>query len=536
MMSASPNPAVRLSACRGLLGLTLAVAMVASLCALGPAPLLGQAQAQELPPSLVNKLKDAVVLIEVTLTGPDGESGASGSGFVISADGQIVTNAHVVSMVNENERGGVTVATGRKVEVIFHPATPQEESFEAQVLRENHSLDLALLKIERATPQYLGFVDSDSIVETSRIYVCGHPLGLREVSIRTGTVTAHRNWEGSSYIEHDASAEEGNSGGPVVIADGSVTGVHTLTLVSSGMLTKFAIPSNVVSGWLATDPSQDPPIPIPGKRVRELLANTNMHYEEKADETGVFVVQPEGEGDVVEVHEWQDFLRVFADLGALPGENGYLQGAAALAALRFNYTDPVGRLSLFNNEGTYGLYWEAQVPISAASPDYLATLSRAGSVQAMRWKQLMNLEALADVGQLYPGGDEAALTTRLEEQIKAAGLNYEKQEDKYFKIPYDNEVNVFTSIFSGVVYTRAYTGGMPGENPSEQGQKAIELLLRNWDDSLGRLAMDDDGDVVWESQVPTEFITPDYLAILTSTCATQVAAFWGVYGKVPFNG
>ncbi|HUS80654.1 MAG TPA: hypothetical protein VM283_05250, partial [Armatimonadota bacterium] len=62
------------------------------------------------------------------------------------------------------------------------------------------------------------------------------------------------------------------------------------------------------------------------------------------------------------------------------------------------------------------------------------------------------------------------------------------------------------------------------------------LLLRNWDDSLGRLAMDDDGDVVWESQVPTEFITPDYLAILTSTCATQVAAFWGVYGKVPFNG
>lgn len=528
-MAYCPGP-TRGHARGGLLFAVVIVAVIAGLCL--------PAWAQELPPSLVTKLKDAVVLIEVTLTTPDGEMGASGSGFVISPDGQIVTNAHVVSMVSEDDWGGVTVATERKVVVVFHPATPQEETVEARVLRENHEVDLALLKIERATPAYLGFVNSDAVVETSRIYVCGHPLGLREFSIRTGTVTAHRTWEGSRYLEHDASAEEGNSGGPVVIADGSITGVHTLTLVSSGMLTKFAIPSNVVTGWLATDPSQDPPPKIPGKKIRELLAVSNLAWEDQG--TGTFALTPEG-GETVFVHEYQDFLRVYAALDVLPGENPYLQGCAALAALRFNYEDPVGRMSVMSDEGTYYLYWEAQVPMSVATVQYLATLSNVGSVQIARWRQLMANEELAEIGSWYPGGDEAALTTRLEEQIKAANLTYEAAEyenrdGRYFKLPYDNEVTVFASIWNGMVYTRSYTGGMPGDNISQQGQYAIQMLMRNWDDPFGRLALDGDNDLVWESQVPSDFITPDYMAILSATCATQIADFWEIYGRTELNG
>jgi len=527
-MTAPPRPTRRLLR-GGLLPAVVIAGMVAGLCSL--------AAAQEMPASVVAKLKDAVVLIEVSLATAEGELGASGSGFVISPDGQIVTNAHVVSMTSEDEFGGVIVATDRTVNVVFHPATAQEEIRPARVLRENHDLDLALLKIERATPVYLGFVDSDSVVETSRIYVCGHPLGLREFSIRTGTVTAHRTWEGSRYIEHDASAEEGNSGGPVVLVDGSITGVHTLTLVSSGMLTKFAIPSKIVTGWLATAPSEDPPPPIPGKKIRDMLANSDLNWTEVG--TAMFALTPEG-GQTVYVHEYESFLRVYAELGALPGENAYLQGAAALAALRFNYEDPVGRISLWEHDEMRDLYWEAQVPMSVATVQYLAALSRVGSVQIERWSEFMNVEELTEVGALYPGGDEEALTDRLEEQIKAAKLNYESKQyeegGRYFKLPYDNEVDVYASIFSGMVYTRAYTGGMPGEDATQQGQYAIEMLVRNWDDPFGRLALDGDNDLVWESQVPADFITPDYMAILGATCATQVADFLEEYGEWPFNG
>ena len=59
---------------------------------------------------------------------------------------------------------------------------------------------------------------------------------------------------------------------------------------------------------------------------------------------------------------------------------------------------------------------------------------------------------------------------------------------------------------------------------------------RNWDDPFGRLSLDSDLDLLWESQVPIDFLTPDYLAIIANTCATQASSFWEEYGHTPFNG
>jgi len=488
--------------------------------------------AQQLDAGIIQKLKDAVVLIDVDLALRGGDAtGGTASGFLISDQGHIVTNAHVVALTTQDEFGGTLVAENRTVQVIFHPGTPQEEAVPAQVLRENHDLDLALLKIERATPMYLELADSDAATETSRIYVCGHPLGLREISFRTGTVTAHRTWDDHRYVEHDASAEEGNSGGPVVGAHGRVVGVHTMTLVSKGMLTKFAIPSNVVAAWLETDPSEDPPPPIPGKAVRRLLDATELHYEQAG--TGMFSL-PYENGVTVYVHDYDDFLRVFVPLGELPGTSKLLQGFCAMEALWFNYVDPVGRLSVRGEEGDYELYWECQAPMGAASPEYLTALANAAADQVQRWWETLEAQDPEEPEHLYPGGDEAALTVRLKQLIAAAELQSEEKED-YFLLPYDNDVTVAASIFRGMVYVRAYTGGMPGENRGEQALIAIQLLKRNWNDSFGRLALDGDNDLVWESQVPFDFVTPDYLAILTGTCATQVASFWEAYGHVPLN-
>ena len=530
-MTAIPHPPNRAARRRVLLPL-LAITLTCALAPLAPQTLT-PAGAQALPADLVTRIKDAVVLIDVTLRAQGRESGATGSGFVISPDGQVITNAHVVATLIEDPSGGSIIADERVVEVIFHPGTALEEVYPAQVLRENHDLDLALLKISLDTPAYLELGDSDTVVETARVYACGHPLGLREISIRTGTVTAHRTWEGRSYIEHDASAEEGNSGGPVVTDLGQVVGVHTLALVSRGMDTKFAIPANVVTAWLATPPAQDPDIPIPGSTMRALLEASELIYREEGE--GAFAI-PYDNDVTIHAHQFEDFLRLYAELGELPRGDATLRGTRALAALRFNYTDPVGRISLWDRGGEgLWLYWECQVPMSSASGEYLATVALVGAHQVARWQEVLAGRMPGEPSELYPGGDEATLLARLEQQIEAAGLHYE-DGGNYFKLPYDNDVDVYTRIYKGVVYTFAYTGGMPGANPEEQGRIAIELLKRNWNDPFGRLSLDGDNDLVWESQVPAGFLTPDYLAIIGATAASQVADFLGVYGRVPLNG
>ncbi len=439
-------------------------------------------------------------------------------------------------MVTQDDAGGTVVATDRTVQVVFHPGTAQEKVFPAQVLREHHEHDLALLKIEAATPVYLDLADSDAVAETSAIYACGHPLGLREISIRTGTVTAHRTWEGKPYIEHDASAEEGNSGGPVVLPDARVVGVHTLTLVSSGMMTKFAIPSNVVTAWLATDVADDPPLPIPGKVIRELLANSNLNYEDAGE--GSFSIPYDNDVTLI-AHEYDDFLRLYCELGQLPGGERLLQGMAALEALRFNYSDPVGRLSVWEpEEGDLRLYWECQIPMSTATGEYLRTIADVGALQVARWGAVLRAEQPEEPTSLYPGGTEeeiAAMVEHLGQQIADTGLTHEKN-DRTFEIPYDNDVTVRSTIYQGMVWTYAYTGGMPGDSTAAQGQIAIELLKRNWDDPLGRLSLDGDNDVCWESQVPSTCLTPDYIAIVAGTAASQVAGFIETYGQIPFNG
>ncbi len=498
-----------------------------------------------LGPEVLARVKDAVVLVEVNLeasaTG-DKASGA-GSGFVISAEGMIVTNAHVVAPEIEKESGRTVVADKRMVTVTFHPNTPRERSFPAQVLRENAELDLALLKIESATPTYLELADSDKVYETQPVFVCGHPLGFPEISIRSGTVTATRTWQGSKYIEHDAAAESGNSGGPLVDEQGRVVGVHTLTIAASSMLTKFAIPSNVVDVWLKSAPAQDPIREAPGSRVRKMLARSDLYYSDEGD--GVFSL-PYDNNVTVYMHEYQDFLRGYVDLGYLPGDNESQQGLVALLALRLNFNDPIGRLSAYRNEdGEYELYWEFQAPISAVNPKFVRFVGRVGAWQAGRWRGLLDDVNFSGPQEMdIPVDVEEHLFDKLGELLEKTGLVYKRDDEKQrYVLPYENDgdeegsvINVTMRVYRSMVWTFTYLGGMPGKTEAERNKIAIELLERNWDDPFGRLSLDSDLDLLWESQVPMDFLTPDYLAILANTCASQAASFKKTYGFTPFNG
>jgi S1-C subfamily serine protease len=516
--------------------LSAATALVVALAGLGGCAL--QCPIRLKPPrkrgsdAVVARLKDTVVLVDVTLEMPDGqERGCTGSGFVISDDGRIVTNEHVVAPRVE-EDGRTLEATGRKVKVIFHSGTPQEESVPAEVARENAQVDLALLKIDRKTPVYLDLGDSDAVSETTKVYAAGHPLGLREISIRTGTVTARRFYEGHHYLEHDAATEGGNSGGPVVDEQCRVLGVHELTLGSENMLTKLAIPSNVVRDWLASAPSQDPQRPKPGEAIAKLLEAAKLVTEGQKD--GVFSL-PYDNGVTVFVHKYRDFLRVYVPLGAPPGGDRGTQGSYAIRALRFNYSDPVGRISLQAGGGKSDLFWECQMPFGVVTAEYLGVVCKAAAKQGERWAQLVSDKEQSEMDYLYPGGDENTLRAQLQQTIEGAKLKYE-DTGKYFKLPYDNGVDVRASIYDGMARVSCFTGGLPGQEGDEQAGIALELLQRNWSDSFGRLSLDPDRDLVWESQVPASFLTSDYLAMLASTCANQVADFWQKYGHVPFHG
>jgi hypothetical protein len=500
----------------------------------------GAAQA-ELSAYVLNRVKDSVVLIDVRLTLPnDDKAEFSGSGFVISADGQIATNNHVISLTTEAAGGGTVTAKSREVTVTFHPGTDQEKAYPAEVARANPDLDLAVIKVDLATPTFLELADSDAVEETSAVWAVGHPLGLREISFRAGEISARRTWEGHQYLEHTAIAEGGNSGGPLIDVDGRVLGIHSMTLTASNSMTKFAIPSNVLRDWLRTPATQDPQPENPSKKLRDLLDQCKLKYTEY--EGGVFDLGYDND-ETVTVHQWHDFFRAYVQLGTLPGDDAAEQGKYALEALHFNYTDPVGRLSLFNNEKKHSLDldWEAQIPLTTAlqNPEYVKALCLAGANQAKRWEKIVAGEKPDEPDDLYPGGDEQAQMAALHDLLAGSGLKFEEKgegDDKYYSLAYADDVKVNVSMIKGMVWTHCWTGGMPGGTDEGKGAKALELLERNWNDSFGRLSRDDDGDILWESQVPNNFLTPDYLAILANNCHDQVVDYKKVYGDIPLAG
>lgn len=504
----------------------------------------------EISPEALDKIRDTTVLVEVSFQLPDGSVQGSGTGFVINGEGRIITNAHVVSPEIELDEGNVVTAISRDVKVVFHPATDQEQSYAAQVLRESTDVDLALLKIDQATPTFLDLGDSDAIAETAKILACGYPLGLREISFRGGMVTAHRNFEGKTFLEHDAEADDGNSGGPVVDEQARVVGVHTYTRISRNMSTKWAIPSNVVRTWLASDPALDPPVyfasasggrPIEGgseatggtvqggsatPALEELLEASGLTYSHAA---GATYELPFDNDATVYVSSFDDLLRVHVIYGAMP------QGAGP-AALRFTYYDPVGRLSLGAEGGEETLYWEAQVPMGSASGEYLRDLCVIAANQIESFAEYMKTEDEPQTPtDLYPGGDKATLLSQLKQIADGSGLTYEMYDDETLKVPFDNEVDVYANIYNGVAYIHAYGGGLPGADADQATGLTADMLRFNWNDPIGRLALDDDYDVVWECQVPMNYLTSDYFYIVCSIAANQVEAYWDEFGKIPFN-
>ncbi|MEZ5778370.1 MAG: DegQ family serine endoprotease [Paracoccaceae bacterium] len=172
--------------------------------------------------------------------GPEGPRGpqrsnALGSGFVVSEDGYIVTNNHVIEGADEIS---IEFFSGRKLD--------------AKLIGTDPKTDIALLKVESDTPlPFVSFGDSDVMRVGDWVMAMGNPLG-QGFSVSAGIVSARNRALSGTYddfIQTDAAINRGNSGGPLFNMDGEVVGVNTAILSPNGgsIGIGFSMASNVVS-------------------------------------------------------------------------------------------------------------------------------------------------------------------------------------------------------------------------------------------------------------------------------------------------
>lgn len=170
---------------------------------------------------------------------------ATGSGIIISDDGYILTNNHIVATSSSESYYEVSDAT--KVTVTLFN---DETEYEAKIIGKDEQTDLAVIKIEKTGLSKAEFADSDSIKVGEFAMAVGNPLGMQS-SITCGVVSAVNrevtDSDGKTFklIQTDAAINSGNSGGALVNSQGKVIGINTLKLSGTGIEGMgFAIPIN----------------------------------------------------------------------------------------------------------------------------------------------------------------------------------------------------------------------------------------------------------------------------------------------------
>ncbi|XP_056131149.1 serine protease HTRA1B [Lampris incognitus] len=242
---------------------------------------------------VVDKIAPAVVHLELFRRLPFSNEEvlvSSGSGFIVSEDGWIVTNAHVL---NNKQRTKVELKSG--------------EQFDATVKDMDQKLDVALIKIESNTPLPVLHLGQSSDLRPGEFVVAvGSPFSLQN-TVTTGIIsTAQRNGtelgfrdSDMEYIQTDAIINYGNSGGPLVNLDGEVIGINTLK-VTAGI--SFAIPVDRIRQFLAESHHRqiqgktEPKKKFLGVRMLQLSQSLINHLKERESDfpdvtSGVYVYE-----------------------------------------------------------------------------------------------------------------------------------------------------------------------------------------------------------------------------------------------------
>ena len=208
-----------------------------------------------------NKILPSIVGIEVTFTATSNSffgfgqpttstATATGSGIIISEDGYILTNNHVVSGSSDSSYSYYSLSDATSVKIKLNSNIyGSDATFDAKIVGQDSQTDLAVLKIDKTGLTAAEFADSDSVAVGEFAMAVGSPLGL-DTTVTCGIISAvNREVEsdGTKYfcIQTDAAINSGNSGGALVNSDGKVIGVNTLKLSGNDVEgIGFAIPIN----------------------------------------------------------------------------------------------------------------------------------------------------------------------------------------------------------------------------------------------------------------------------------------------------
>ena len=189
---------------------------------------------------LAQKARDSIVVI--TVTGRDGATQGLGTGFIISSDGLIATNLHVIG---EARPISIQTAKGETLKVTGIHATER-------------SRDLAILRVDAKDLPTLELADSDKLVDGQSVVVMGNPHGLKH-SVVSGVISGKREISDRTMIQLAMPVEPGNSGGPVLDMQARVCGIVTMkSLVTDNL--GFAATVNDLK------PLLEKPNPVPLER------------------------------------------------------------------------------------------------------------------------------------------------------------------------------------------------------------------------------------------------------------------------------
>ena len=168
-----------------------------------------------------------------------GKVASTGSGVIISADGYIVTNNHVI-------------ANADKIDVVL---SSNKKSYSAELIGADPSSDLALLRVQATDLKPIRFTNSDDVQIGQWVLAVGNPFNLTS-TVTAGIVSAkgrninivNNQFPIESFIQTDAAINPGNSGGALVNLEGDLVGVNTAIASKTGSYVGygFAIPSNIV--------------------------------------------------------------------------------------------------------------------------------------------------------------------------------------------------------------------------------------------------------------------------------------------------
>lgn len=228
-----PVPSLMLRRCR--LALLLPVLLFDS----------GFAARADAPRATLQKVKRATVYLQVKTPG-----GAvyEGTGFFADEPGLIVTNAHVLGMLEPNSRRPL------QVDVVVNSGEADSQTLRGQVLGVDRGTDLGVLRVQaKALPEPLKFGTAKDLTETQEVFIFGFPFGKqlgKNITVSKSSVSSLRKSANGTLvkIQVNGGMNPGNSGGPVTDTEGQVIGVAVSGIKNSAI--NFAIPSDHVRFFL----------------------------------------------------------------------------------------------------------------------------------------------------------------------------------------------------------------------------------------------------------------------------------------------